>query len=151
MFPARGAGFRLNTESAGIRHPFFERLGHYALALGDAAHLPAAAFCMIAVVAAGSVMATHPRFGLRLLAFVGHEAVALLLSWAVGPAKMAVEAPNGFCAALAGIVATCSTGSGNPSLGLGLELAAIAVVVSGGTGLVGGRGHGVGTSLGGGE
>ena len=47
----------------------------------------------------------------------------------VGTAKISVYALNGFCSALAGIVATIYTGSGNPSMGVGLELDAIAVVV----------------------
>ncbi len=66
----------------------------------------------------------------------------------VGPTKLAVYALNGFCAARAGIVATLHTGSGNPSLGIGLELDAIAVVVIGGTQLADGRGHVLGTLLG---
>ena len=71
-------------------------------------------------------------------------------SWACrsGRRKSAVYALNGFCAALAGIVATLYTGSGNPSMGIGLELDAIAIVVIGGTLLTGGRGHMLGTLLG---
>jgi simple sugar transport system permease protein len=46
------------------------------------------------------------------------------------------------------LVATLSTSSGNPSLGKGLELDAIAIVVIGGTLLSGGRGHMLGTLLG---
>ncbi|MSU28550.1 MAG: hypothetical protein EXS27_11645 [Pedosphaera sp.] len=66
----------------------------------------------------------------------------------VASTKITVYALNGFCAALAGIVATLYTGSGNPSMGIGLELDAIAVVVIGGTLLAGGRGHLLGTLLG---
>jgi simple sugar transport system permease protein len=66
----------------------------------------------------------------------------------VGAARIAVYTLNGACAALAGIVATLYTGSGNPSMGTGLELDAIAVVVIGGTLLSGGRGHLAGSLLG---
>jgi simple sugar transport system permease protein len=66
----------------------------------------------------------------------------------IGATTVGVYAVNGFCAALAGIVATFYTGSGNPSMGVGLELDAIAIVVIGGTLLTGGRGHIFGTLLG---
>ena len=148
MFLARGAGFWLNTESVGIRHPLYDRLANFDLALGDAVHLPAAALGLIGVVAAGYVVAHHTRFGRTLLAVGGSEQSALLMGLPVGPTKIAVYALNGFCAAVAGIVATLYTGSGNPSMGIGLELDAIAVVVIGGTLLAGGRGHVLGTLLG---
>lgn len=48
---------------------------------------------------------------------------------------------------VAGVGATLYPGSGNPSMGLGLELDAIAVVVIGGTLLADGRGHVLGTLL----
>src|SRR6185369_13755121 len=78
----------------------------------------------------------------------GSEQSALLMGLPVGAAKISVYALNGFLAALAGIVASLYTSSGNASAGLGLELDAIAVVVIGGTMLTGGRGHMLGTLLG---
>ena len=48
---------------------------------------------------------------------------------------------EGFGSALAGVAATLYTGSGNPAMGVGLELDAIAAVVIGGTLLTGGVGH----------
>jgi simple sugar transport system permease protein len=66
----------------------------------------------------------------------------------VGASKIGVYAVSGGCAALAGLAATVYTGAGNPALGIGLELDAIAVVVIGGTLLTGGRGHMFGTVLG---
>ncbi|MBI4622914.1 MAG: sugar ABC transporter permease YjfF [Verrucomicrobia bacterium] len=148
MFLARGAGFWLNTESVGISHPRYEALANFELAVGDAVRVPVAALLFASVVAAGYVIAHHTRFGRTLLAIGGSEQSALLMGLPVGAAKIAVYTLNGACAALAGIVATLYTGSGNPSMGIGLELDAIAVVVIGGTLLSGGRGHVVGTLLG---
>jgi len=148
MFLARGAGFWLNTESVGIQHPLYERLANFELTLGDAVHLPAAAMLFMAVVTVGYVVGHHTRFGRALLAIGGNEQSALLMGLPVDRSKIAVYAINGFCGALAGIVATLYTGSGNPSMGIGLELDAIAVVVIGGTLLTGGRGHVLGTLLG---
>jgi simple sugar transport system permease protein len=99
-------------------------------------------------VIGGFVVGHHTRFGRNLLAIGGSETSARLMGLPVGGAKIAVYALNGFCSALAGIVATIYTGSGNPSMGVGLELDAIAVVVIGGTVLAGGRGHVLGTLFG---
>jgi simple sugar transport system permease protein len=66
----------------------------------------------------------------------------------VARVRPAVYAVSGFCSALAGVVATIYTGSGNPAASSGLELDAIAAVVIGGTLLTGGVGYVVGTLLG---
>jgi ribose/xylose/arabinose/galactoside ABC-type transport system permease subunit len=148
MFLARGVGFWINTESVGISHPWYDGLANFDFAIGEAIHIPAAALMLVGVVAVGYVIAHHMRFGRNLLAIGGNEHSALLMGLPVGAAKIAVYTLNGACAALAGIVATVYTGSGNPSMGVGLELDAIAVVVIGGTLLTGGRGHVAGTLLG---
>ncbi len=147
MFLARGAGFWISTESVGIGHGLYGRISGYELALGPVI-LPSTALILMAVLVAGYVVAHHTRFGRTLLAVGGNEQSALLMGLPIGPAKVGVYALNGFCAALAGIVATLYTGSGNPSMGIGLELDAIAIVVIGGTLLTGGRGHMLGTLLG---
>ncbi len=147
MFLARGAGFWISTESIGIGHELYAKISGYELALGPVI-FPANALILLTVMLAGYVVAHHARFGRTLLAIGGNEQSALLMGLPLGPAKVAVYAVNGFCAALAGIVATLYTGSGNPSMGLGLELDAIAIVVIGGTLLTGGRGHMLGTLLG---
>ncbi|MSU65984.1 MAG: sugar ABC transporter permease YjfF, partial [Opitutus sp.] len=112
MFLARGAGFWLNTESVGITHPLYEHLANFDLALGDAFHLPAAALILLVCVTIGYVLAHHTRFGRTLLALGGNENSALLMGLPVASTKITVYALNGFCAALAGIVATLYTGSG---------------------------------------
>jgi len=59
-----------------------------------------------------------------------------------------VYAISGFCSALAGLLYTFYTQSGDGVIGIGLELDAIAVVVIGGTLLTGGVGNLLGTLLG---
>lgn len=147
MFLARGAGFWINTDSVGINHALYGKISGFEWVLNDVA-VPANALFLIAVMLAGYAVAHHTRFGRTLLAIGGNEQSALLMGLPLGPAKVGVYAVNGFCAALAGIVATLYTGSGNPSMGLGLELDAIAIVVIGGTLLTGGRGHMLGTVFG---
>lgn len=147
MFLARGAGFWINTESVGVDHPLYTKISGYELAIGSVI-FPANALMLIAVILLGYVLAHHTRFGRTLLAIGGNEHSALLMGLPIGAATVSVYAVNGFCAALAGIAATFYTGSGNPSMGIGLELDAIAIVVIGGTLLTGGRGHIFGTLLG---
>lgn len=147
MFLARGAGFWISTDSVGVSHELYAKISGYELALGSVV-MPANALILLAVMLAGFVVAHHMRFGRTLLAIGGNEQSALLMGLPIGPAKVGVYAANGFCAALAGIVATLYTGSGNPSMGIGLELDAIAIVVIGGTLLTGGRGHMLGTFFG---
>ena len=147
MFLARGAGFWISTDSVGVSHELYTKISGYELALG-ALIVPANALILMAVMLAGYVLAHHTRFGRNLLAIGGNEQSALLMGLPIGAAKISVYAINGFCAAFAGIVATLYTGSGNPSMGIGLELDAIAIVVIGGTLLTGGRGHVLGTLLG---
>ena len=148
MFLARGAGFWLNTESVGITHAWYDRIASFELALGETVRIPAAALLLLGAVLAGFVIGHYTRFGRTLLAIGGSEQSAVLMGLPVGAAKIAVYTVNGLCAAAAGVVATLYTGSGNPAMGIGLELDAIAVVVVGGTLLAGGRGHVAGTLLG---
>jgi simple sugar transport system permease protein len=147
LFFARGLAFIVNTESVGIQHPVYRSLSDIRLSLGPL-ELPFAAIVLLVVASAAYAVAHHTRFGRNLLAIGGSESSAVLMGLPVGRTKKAVYALNGFFASLAGIVATLYTGSGNPSMGVGLELDAIAVVVIGGTLLTGGRGHIAGTVLG---
>ncbi|MBL9207785.1 MAG: sugar ABC transporter permease YjfF [Opitutaceae bacterium] len=147
LFLARGAAFWINTESVGIGHAVYNRLSAFEVPVGPAS-LTAGAVVLLAVLVLGYGLAHHTRLGRTLLAMGGSEQSALLMGLPIGAAKVGVYALNGFCGALAGIVATLYTGSGNPSMGVGLELDAIAIVVIGGTLLTGGRGHLVGTILG---
>ena len=73
---------------------------------------------------------------------------AVLMGLPVGRTRILVYTLNGFCAALAGVVATWYLASGNPAMGAGVELDAIASVVIGGTLLSGGVGGPGGTLMG---
>ncbi len=147
MFLARGGAFWISTESVGIDHPVTNALSGYELTLGSLG-LPTTALTVIGVLVVGYVLAHYTRFGRNLLAIGGSENSAVLMGLPVASSKVWAYTLNGMLAALAGLVSTIYTGSGNPSTGLGLELDAIAVVVIGGTLLAGGRGHMIGTLLG---
>ncbi len=147
MFLARGGAFWISTDSVGIRSAVYDRVGSFQLGMAGL-QLPAPALALLVVLTAGYLIAHHTRFGRNLLAIGGSENSALLMGLPIGATKIGVYALNGFGAALAGLVATLYTGSGNPNFGRELELDAIAIVVIGGTLLTGGRGHMLGTFFG---
>jgi simple sugar transport system permease protein len=148
MFLLRGCAFWLNTESVGITHPLYDQLAGFVLDLGGGLAFPVVALVLLGGLAAGGVLGHYTRFGRNLLAIGGSEQSALLMGLPIGATTISVYMVNSLFATLAGLVGTLYTGSGNPSFGLGLELDAIAVVVIGGTLLMGGRGHMLGTLFG---
>ncbi|ATC62842.1 sugar ABC transporter permease YjfF [Nibricoccus aquaticus] len=148
MFLARGMGFWVSNESTSITHPLYDSLSRFELSIGENVHVPLTALLLLATIVVGYVVAHFTRFGRNLLAIGGSEQSALLMGLPVGATKIAAYTLNSTLAAFAGLVATLYTGSGNPSLGVGLELDSIAIVVIGGTLLAGGRGHMIGTLFG---
>lgn len=87
-------------------------------------------------------------FGKKLYATGGNEEVARLSGIKTDKVKIIVYGLSGLMAALAGIILTSRLDSGQPLLGSGYELDAIAAVVIGGTSLVGGKGSIMGTFIG---
>src|SRR5690606_31743840 len=115
----------ISTESVPITHPLYRSLSEIYLPLGFM-DVPFGGLVFIVATAAIYVVAHHTRFGRNLLAIGGSESSARLMGLPVSRTKIAAYALNGGLAALAGIVATLYTGSGNPATGVGLELDAIA-------------------------
>ncbi len=148
MFFARGMAFVVSAESAAVSHPFYDALNDLRFQIGPKAYLPAAALLFLAVVLLAIFVAQRTRFGRGVYALGGNENSALMMGLPVGRIKTRVYALSGFCAALGGVTATLYMGSGNPAMGFGLELDAIAAVVIGGTLLSGGVGYVFGTLAG---
>ncbi|HEX4924794.1 MAG TPA: galactofuranose ABC transporter, permease protein YjfF [Bdellovibrionales bacterium] len=148
MFLARGAAFMISQESVQLSHPFFQHASGVRIPLTQSVSLPLSALTFLAVVAVAYVLATHTRLGRNIYAIGGSEQSARLMGIAVGRSKISVYAIGGFCSALAGVVYTLYTSSGNATAGAGLELDAIAAAVIGGTLLTGGVGYVIGTLFG---
>jgi ribose/xylose/arabinose/galactoside ABC-type transport system permease subunit len=148
MFFARGMAFMINAESVGISHDFYDRVLEFGITVGPKARLTVIALLWLTVVLAAVFLAHWTAFGRNVYALGGNEQSALLMGLPVGWTRVAVYALNGFCSALAGTVATFYMGSGNPAMGVALELDAIAAVVIGGTLLTGGSGFVAGTLVG---
>lgn len=102
----------------------------------------------VAVVVAAHLGLVRTVAGRWLVAVGSNEAAARLSGIAVDRLRIGVYTISGGLAGLAGVLATARLGSADPNAGTGLELAAIAAVVIGGTSLAGGSGSILGTVLG---
>jgi ribose/xylose/arabinose/galactoside ABC-type transport system permease subunit len=147
MFLARGAGFMLKLESMPITK-FSGIVDAMAIPLGSRLELPGTASIFLVLLLIALAVAHFTRFGRNVYAIGGNEPSAILMGLPVARTKVLVYALSGFCSALAGVVYTFYTSSGNPTAGTGLELEAIAAVVIGGTLLSGGVGFLAGTLVG---
>ena len=150
MFLARGLGFVVAPQSVGITHPFFletisEKL---AIPLNDRVSIPFTATCYVVIFLLALFVAHYTKFGRFIYALGGDEQSATLMGLPVGRTKVLIYTVSGFCSALAGVIYTFYTQSGDPASCVGLELDAIAAVVIGGTLLSGGVGFMAGTLMG---
>ncbi len=150
MFLARGLGFVIWPQSVGIKHPFFLKLINETLSvsLNTRVSWPFTATCYLVIFVIAVVIAHYTKFGRNVYAVGGDEHSAKLMGLPVGQTKVLLYTVSGFCSALAGVVYTFYTQSGNPASCVGLELDAIAAVVIGGTLLSGGAGFMAGTLMG---
>jgi len=97
------------------------------------------------ILAAWVALARH-KWGRQLYALGGNEEAARLSGVPVRRAKIMAYVAAGLLAAIAGICQAAQEQQGDPEAGMGYELTAIAIVVIGGTNLMGGRG-GIGLTL----
>ncbi|NNM88341.1 MAG: ABC transporter permease [Phycisphaerae bacterium] len=93
----------------------------------------------VCAVVAWLALARH-RWGRYLFAIGGNEEAARLSGVPVARAKITAYVASGMFAAVAGICQAAQEQQGDPRAGIGSELTAIAIVVIGGTSLMGGRG-----------
>lgn len=148
MFLSRGACFVLSTESIPIRHPLYEKLSGWTLALPGGLALSVVAMMMLAAFALGAVLLHRTAWGATVFAIGGDPRAAELMGLPVGRTIVGIYALSAFCAAMAGVALSLYTSAGYPLAAQGLELDAIAAVVIGGALLSGGVGRMAGSLLG---
>ncbi len=100
------------------------------------------------VFAVGWVVLTRTRYGMAVTAIGGSEDAARLMGLPIARVKTAMYLISGLLAGLAGLLVAARSSSGQSTIGVGLELQAIAAVVIGGTLLTGGSGSIMGTLAG---
>ncbi len=110
--------------------------------------LPMGVIIMIVLAVVGNLLLRRTQFGRWLYAAGGNPRAAELSGVPVRSVTVRIYMISGFCAAVAGLVATSELTSAAPQTGQGYELNAIAAVVIGGAALAGGRGQVRGTLVG---
>ncbi|MET9402120.1 ABC transporter permease, partial [Kitasatospora sp. NPDC002965] len=117
------------------------------LGRGKIAGLPVMVWILILTAAAVHILLKYTDIGRNLYAIGGNDTAARLAGININKYLIAVYALIGTVAALAGILLTARTGSGQPVSGSeGLELKAITAAALGGAALKGGKG-GIGGTL----
>lgn len=122
--------------------PFFQNIDHRIFG----GSLSVVTLIFIACVALGWLLMSKHRVGRYLYAIGGNEESSRLSGVPVVGTKIFAYAMSGMFAAMAGVCQAAQEQQGDPEAGTGYELIAIAMVVIGGTSLMGGRG-GMGLTL----
>ncbi len=150
MFFARSMAFVLEPESLSLKDPFYtETLSqNLNVPVGGGLSLPFVAICCLILFAATAWMLGRTRFGRAIYAIGGDEESARMMGLPVARTKISIYVLSGLFSAMAGILYSIYTGSGDPAASVGFELQAIAAVVIGGTLLTGGVGSVGGTAMG---
>ncbi|HEY4784322.1 MAG TPA: ABC transporter permease [Chthoniobacterales bacterium] len=116
---------------------------------GDVFGLPVPIIILVVMAAVTHILYAHTKFGKYIYAIGGNEQAARVSGINASRYKMLIYVYASFLAGLAGLVVSSRIGSGQPGLGIGYELDAIAAAVIGGTSLsAGGIGTVAGTIVG---
>jgi ribose/xylose/arabinose/galactoside ABC-type transport system permease subunit len=144
---ARGLAFAVSDEGNNI---FLIGEGLDVLALGQGSIIGIRIPIIIAAVVflGGWVVLNRSGYGTSVTAIGGNEDAARLMGLPIARVKTTMYAVSGLLAGLAGLLVAARSSSGQSTIGVGLELQAIAAVVIGGTLLTGGYGSIAGTLAG---
>src|ERR1700722_2516881 len=116
---------------------------------GDVLGVPVPIIILVIMAVVTHILYAHTKFGKYIYAIGGNEQAARVSGINASKYKMLIYVYASFLAALAGLVVSSRIGSGQPGLGVGYELDAIAAAVIGGTSLsAGGIGTVAGTIVG---
>jgi len=116
---------------------------------GDLLGVPVPIVILVVMAVVTHILYAHTKFGKYIYAIGGNEQAARVSAIDAAKYKMLIYVYASFLAGLAGLVVSSRIGSGQPGLGVGYELDAIAAAVIGGTSLsAGGIGTVAGTIVG---
>ncbi|MFC5677668.1 ABC transporter permease [Aeromicrobium endophyticum] len=110
--------------------------------------VPTPVWIMLASFVVFGVLLARSRFGRHVYAVGDNADAARLAGINVHRVKILAFVISGVLSATAGFILAARLGTAQPTAGTGLELAAIAAVIIGGTSLAGGRGALAGTLIG---
>jgi len=115
---------------------------------GSIGPFPAPFVLAVIVIVGAALVLRYTTLGPKLYATGGNEEAARLAGLNIKQIKIVAFLISGTLAGLAGMILAARINSGQPNLGTGLELQAIAAAVVGGMALSGGRGTIAGVALG---
>jgi len=144
---ARGAALAVSNEGNTIFH-IDEHLEVIGLGQGTVLGVRVPIVIATLALALGALVLARTRYGLAIAAIGGSEDAARLMGVPVARVKTLMYVYSGLLAGLAGLLVAARSSSGQSTIGVGLELQAIAAVVIGGTLLTGGYGSVAGTLAG---
>jgi len=140
----RGLAF-LITEG----HPIFSVSPYLeGIFYGDLVGIPLPFIYMLVFYTLSAIFLRNTRLGRAIYSVGGNETAAHLSGIHVKRVQLLTFVLAGFTASVAGVLLSARLNSGSPNYGEGLELAAIAAAVIGGTSLTGGYGNIVATLFG---
>ncbi len=123
--------------------------GYNFIGQGDVSGVPVPIIILVIMAVVTHILYAHTKFGKYIYAIGGNEQAARVSGIDAAKYKMLIYVYASFLAGLAGLVVSSRIGSGQPGLGVGYELDAIAAAVIGGTSLsAGGIGTVAGTVVG---
>lgn len=125
-----------------LDHPLFQVVG------GKVLGLPGAVWALILSVAVMTVVFTQTRFGAQVRAVGSNPEAAAFTGIPVNRVRIAALTVTGLFASLSGVLALSFFAAGDPTVGQGYELMAIAAAIIGGTPLRGGTGSVPGAAIG---
>jgi galactofuranose transport system permease protein len=144
---ARGLAFAVSNEGNTIFH-IDDQLAVIGLGQGSIAGIRVPIIIAGGAFLIGWVVLTRTRYGAAVTAIGGSEDATRLMGLPIDRVKTAMYLVSGLLAGLAGLLVATRSSSGQSTIGVGLELQAIAAVVIGGTLLTGGSGSVAGTLAG---
>jgi ribose transport system permease protein len=111
-----------------------------ALGRGDFLGIKNSVWLLAGTIVVCSLVLSITRFGRYVYASGGNAEAARLAGVRIKPVRIATFAISGLAAGLAGILISSKVATGQPDVGIGLEISAIAAIVIGGTSILGGEG-----------
>jgi ribose/xylose/arabinose/galactoside ABC-type transport system permease subunit len=144
---ARGLAFAVSNEGNTIFR-IDDKLAVIGLGQGSVAGIRVPVIIAGIAVLVAWVVLTRTRYGIAVTAIGANEDAARLMGLPIARVKTVMYLVSGLLAGLAGLLVAARSSSGQSTIGVGLELQAIAAVVIGGTLLTGGSGSIAGTLAG---
>ncbi len=123
-------------------HPFFAVLG------GNVAGVPASIWILLIATVVLAVLFAKTRFGARVRAVGSNPDAARFSGLPIARTRILALGLSGLMAGVAGVLGLAFYTAGDPTIGGGYELTAIAACIIGGTPLAGGRGSVPGAVIG---